>query len=158
MNTLCVAAREGRQAELPGRKQRRARGAREAVLLLAESRGTGARAVLLERRPAPGIWGGLWSPPQFATTSEALAWCVREVGPTCGPPEALGVIEHAFTHFDLTLTPLRVVCAPRGGVRDADAVREAEARLWYPLDAPPRVGLPQPILELLERLMSMDAA
>ncbi len=152
MHTQCVAAREGRQADLPGRKRRRARQAREAVLLVAERGGSGSRAVLLERRPAPGIWGGLWSPPQFATQTEALAWCVREVGPLRGDVEPLGVIEHAFTHFDLTLKPVRVVCAARGAVRDGDA------RLWYALDAPPRVGLPQPILELLERLMSMGGA
>src|SRR5882757_5027734 len=36
MNGICVAAREGRQAELPGRKQRRERKAREATLLIAE--------------------------------------------------------------------------------------------------------------------------
>ena len=35
MNGSCVAAREGRQAELPGRKQRRERKAREATLLIA---------------------------------------------------------------------------------------------------------------------------
>ena len=39
-----------------------------------------ALAVLLERRPAPGIWGGLWSPPQFEDESAALEWCRREIG------------------------------------------------------------------------------
>src|SRR5271166_4558273 len=65
MNGGCLAAREGRQAELPGAKRRRVRKAREAILLLAETGEDASRAVLLERRPAPGLWGGLWSPPQF---------------------------------------------------------------------------------------------
>jgi A/G-specific adenine glycosylase len=144
MSTLCVAAREGRQAELPGRKARRARPAREAVLLIAER--AGSRAVLVERRPASGIWGGLWSPPQFDTEAAALEWCRREVGEGAIGMDQPAAIEHAFTHFDLRLKPLRIVCAAR------HAVGEPGDRLWYPLDAPPRVGLPQPIRELFKRL------
>src|SRR5580698_7886443 len=110
MNAFCVAAREGRQAELPGKKQRRERKAREATLLIAETVSGGSRAVLLEKRPAPGIWGGLWSPPQFENEGEALAWCRRELGEVDGESEALEPIDHAFTHFDLRLNPVRVLC------------------------------------------------
>ncbi len=148
MSLHCSAARTGRQAELPCARQRRARGERQAVLLIAMSGGPGSRAVLLERRPAPGIWGGLWSPPQFATELDALAWCRRECGAGADEGERLAPIEHAFTHFDLTLQPLRVACEP------AVAVREGEDRLWYPLAAPPRIGLPQPIRQLFDRLLS----
>jgi A/G-specific adenine glycosylase len=147
MNGICVAAREGRQAELPGLKQPRARKAREAILLIAESGGEGLRAILVERRPAPGLWGGLWSPPQFESEVAALDWCRREVGELESSPQRLSPIEHAFTHFDLRLNPIRVRCKP------AFAVREGE-RLWYSLDAPPRVGLPQPIRQLFDRLLS----
>ena len=55
----------GTAGGIAGGKQRRARRSREATLLIAETGLEGSRAVLLERRPAPGIWGGLWSPPQF---------------------------------------------------------------------------------------------
>src|SRR6267142_5340874 len=65
MNTGCVAALEGRQAELPGRRAKRVRGSREATLLIAETDSDGSIAVLVERRPMVGLWGGLWSPPQF---------------------------------------------------------------------------------------------
>jgi A/G-specific adenine glycosylase len=147
MNAFCVAAREGRQAELPGRKQRRERPAREATLLIAESGSVGSRAILLERRPAPGLWGGLWSPPQFDSEVAALAWCRREVGEPEVEAERLPPIDHAFTHFDLRLMPIRVRCTP------APQVREGGDRLWYALDAPPRVGLPQPIRALFDRLL-----
>ena len=62
------------------------------------------------------------------------------------PREALAPIDHAFTHFDLRLNPLRVRCTPASGAREADD------RLWYALKAPPRVGLPQPIMQLFQRL------
>jgi A/G-specific adenine glycosylase len=153
MNEGCVAAREGRQAALPGVKQRRERKAREAVLLIAESGTDAELAVLLERRPASGIWGGLWSPPEFPSESDALAWCRRELG-TPESSEALAPIDHAFTHFDLRLNPLRVRCAPAAaaGTGGSAGVREGDGRLWYALETPPKVGLPQPIHALFARL------
>jgi A/G-specific adenine glycosylase len=150
MNDGCVAAREGRQALLPGAKRRRERQAREAVLLIAESGQDADLAVLLERRPSTGIWGGLWSPPEFPSESDALEWCRRELG-ALESSEALAPIEHAFTHFDLRLNPLRVRCAAAaaGGL---SAVRDGDHRLWYALEAPPKVGLPQPIHALFARM------
>jgi A/G-specific adenine glycosylase len=150
MSAACVAALEGRQGELPGRKLKRARPSREATLLIAETGGKGSAAVLVERRPSTGLWGGLWSPPQFASEQEALAWCREEFGETA-QSHPLPSIDHAFTHFDLRLNPLRVRCEVRSGVR------ESGDRLWYQLDAPPRIGLPQPILRLFEQLRANDA-
>ncbi len=163
MNGICVAAREGRQAELPGSKQRRERRSREATLLIAESGSGPLRAIFLERRPAPGIWGGLWSPPQFESEAAALAWCRQELGEPVAAAQRLAAIDHAFTHFDLRLNPVCVRCG--GGVSGgavssgapgsgslASRVSEGGDRLWYLLDAPPRVGLPQPIRQLFERL------
>ncbi len=148
MNGICIAAREGRQEQLPEAKQRRARPARETTLLIAETGELGARSVLLERRPARGVWGGLWSPPQFDSEAAALEWCRREFGDAAADPQHLGAIDHAFTHFDLRLNPIRVRCTSAVQVRDADD------RLWYRLDAPARVGLPQPIRRLFDRLLS----
>jgi len=148
MSTGCVAALEGRQTELPGKKQKRTRGAREATLLIAETGDPGALAVLVERRPMTGVWGGLWSPPQFESEFAALDWCRREIGEPASRATSLEPIHHAFTHFDLRLNPVRVHCKAQGAVEDGND------RLWYRLDEPPRVGLPQPILRLFERLRS----
>jgi A/G-specific adenine glycosylase len=147
---ICLAAREGRQAELPGVKQRRERPSREAVLLIAETGDEGSRSVLVERRPATGIWGGLWSPPQFLNEAEALAWCRRELGDV-EDMESLPPIDHGFTHFDLRLQPLRVRFTP------LSQVREADDRIWYALRTPPKVGLPRPIHQLFERMRNAGA-
>jgi len=148
MNSGCTAALTGRQLELPGKKPKRNRPSLQATLLIAHTGDNASTAVLVQRRPSSGLWGGLWSPPQFASEGEALEWCRREVG---GPTEsrALPAIDHAFTHFDLRLKPIQVRCSPRHGVRDGGD------RLWYRLETPPRIGIPQPILELFQRLREM---
>jgi len=58
----------------------------------------------------------------------------------------LGVVEHAFTHFDLIITPLLTRCSGRAGVMD-----EGQS-VWYNTREPVRIGLPAPIKTLLERL------
>ena len=152
MSSGCIAALEGRQAELPGKKQKRSRGSREATLLIAETHTAGSVAVLVERRPAIGLWGGLWSPPQFESEFAALDWVRREIGEPESRSVVLAPIHHAFTHFDLRLKPLRVRCRP------TSAVQDTEDRIWYPLGNPPKVGLPQPIRQLFERLLAAENA
>jgi A/G-specific adenine glycosylase len=144
----CFAAHHGRQAEFPGRRRKRQRPSRAAVLLIAEILSDGASAVLIERRPASGIWGGLWSPPQFPSELAALDWCRREFGEPQCVVEELAPIDHAFTHFDLHLQPLRVRVLRR------EEVREPDDRRWYQLSAPPRVGMPQPIRQLFARMLT----
>jgi len=163
MRAICVAAREGRTAELPGAKRRRARASREATLLIAECEGGRALRILLERRPSPGVWGGLWSPPQFDSEAAALDWCRREIGEPDPETQALAPIDHAFTHFDLRLNPVRVRCTLKSGVSqgvgagEGVGVGEGGGRLWYCLTKPERVGLPQPIRRLFDRLLTAQA-
>ena len=99
-----------------------------------------------ERRPESGVWGGLWCLPEFTSASAAAAFIRDTLGMPEGAPRPLAALEHAFTHFDLTITPLLVPCSGR-------AVRVEEGRgLWYNLREPARIGLPAPITTLLAHL------
>jgi A/G-specific adenine glycosylase len=138
----CFAQRTGRQHELPAARRARARSARHVFMLVALEP---AGAVLLERRPQRGVWGGLWCLPEFASASAAHAYVCDALDASSDPPQPLGPIEHAFTHFDLTITPLLVRCASERSVRE-------EGALWYNIQAPARVGLPAPVTGLLSRL------
>jgi A/G-specific adenine glycosylase len=146
MNDGCIAALEGRQGELPGIKQKRFRPSREATLLIAQRGVSTSSSVLVERRPTSGLWGGLWAPPQFESENAAIEWCTKKIGSAKVDAATLAPIDHAFTHFDLRLNPLRVRC------QLTSQVREDGDLLWYRLQAPPRIGLPQPIAQLFERL------
>jgi A/G-specific adenine glycosylase len=136
----CAARRLGRVHELPAARVRRARPTRRVFMLLAvDSDGQ----VLLQRRPPQGIWGGLWTPPQFEHAEAAMRFCATALGAAQLDPEPLPGLRHAFTHFELEITPLRARC------QRALTVMEGGGTLWYNPREPARIGLPAPIAALL---------
>jgi A/G-specific adenine glycosylase len=142
----CVAHRTGRLAELPPPRARAPRRSRAVVMLLA-SRGDGR--LLLQRRPPHGVWGGLWTPPEFQDAASAAQFCDARLAAARLEPEPLPQLHHAFTHFDLEITPLRARCEALAGVM------EGAPTLWYNPREPARIGLPAPIAALLSSLASL---
>ncbi len=148
----CVAQREGRQASLPAPRPRRSTPLRHAALLVVRCDG----AVLLHKRPAPGIWGGLWSLPQTAFADAAADHeAIAALAGACGaePPfETIAVVSHAFTHFRLQATVVQATLAA-----DAVPLREPGERRWLPLGEAGTAALPQPVRTLLLALAAADA-
>ncbi|HEX2796952.1 MAG TPA: A/G-specific adenine glycosylase [Immundisolibacter sp.] len=140
----CLARAAASVADYPQPRPRRALPQRHTSLLLLR-RGDGS--VLLERRPPAGIWGGLWSLPQYEGEPDALPdWCRQRYGLLPGALRAGDGFVHTFSHFRLHITPLECQVAP------ADAVLDAPDRLWYNPTNPPRLGLAAPVRRLLGKL------
>jgi len=141
----CVARRDGLQSTLPTPRPKRMRPQRMAYALVALN---DEGAVLLERRPPTGIWGGLWTFPQFEREDELRA-CFG-LGATAGA--ALPVYHHTFTHFDLELRPWLVRAAPSLGVADG------ERHCWYDPKQPKRIGLAAPVRDIIEQVSTCPVA
>jgi A/G-specific adenine glycosylase len=142
MVDACVAAREGRTAELPTPRPKKTQPVRDTLMLLLQRPGE----IWLEQRPPTGIWGGLWSLPEFADSAAAERWLagVGEVDWQAAWPE----FEHVFTHYRLIITPQPAyLIAPA-----AAQVREAAGGRWWPLADALEAGLPAPVKRLLQRL------
>jgi len=135
----CVARREDRIAELPAPRPRKILPHRDISVLLLERRGE----VLLERRPATGIWAGLWSLPEADTRVDVVRHCRARFGAEVVAGAPLLPIDHAFTHYRLTLTPRP--CAVRRWPKRA----EEPGWLWLPLADVAGAALPAPIKKLL---------
>ena len=97
----CVARQEGRQEEFPKKLAKKAKPSRRGAAFVARRARDGA--VLLRRRPASGMLGGMAEP--FTTN-----WSSKgdgATGPSAAPFPAdwrrVGEVTHGFTHFDLTL-------------------------------------------------------
>jgi A/G-specific adenine glycosylase len=139
----CLARKSGRQNEIPAPRPTRVRRTRQVFMLVAVR---DDRAVLLERRPESGVWGGLWCLPEFDTLSAARVYADQSLARLRGEPEALARMHHSFTHFDLIISPLLTRCSgPAGAMDDGQS-------LWYNTHAPARIGVPAPIKSLLDRL------
>ena len=164
----CVARRDGRVDELPS--PRPAKPAAEEGRARAAARTCRRNAA--ERRPPTGIWAGLWSLPELAPDDDVVAACRARFGLVvdgvdadradrsdlsgadsvagadggAGPAifgGALPPIEHGFTHYRLTLHPLRL------RVRRAVAGAREDGIVWLaPADAVD-AALPAPIRVLL---------
>jgi A/G-specific adenine glycosylase len=139
----CIALGSARQHELPLPRRARPRRLRR-VFMLAAVREDGD--VLLERRPESGVWGGLWCLPEFTSAADAADYAHHTLRGAAARPMPLAPLEHAFTHFELVITPLLAHCSDSAGLPDPARTR------WYRARAPVRLGLPAPIRLLLERL------
>ena len=82
--------------------------------------------VLIERRPAKGLLGGMMGLPGTEWASE----------PFVDRPDgaSLGSVTHVFTHFRLTLTVERL--------KVADGEEQSTAGQWWPLERIGEAGLP----------------
>jgi len=141
----CIARREQRIAELPGRRAKKALPQRATTVLLLERHGE----VLLERRPNAGIWAGLWSLPELTHGADVAAHCRTRFAADVTPGVALPPIEHGFTHFRLTLEPLP--CTVRHWPRRV----EEPGLLWLALAEAGGAALPAPIKRLLRARAAM---
>ena len=101
----CRARTLGIAEDLPARAPKRAKPLRRGVAFWAV-RGDGA--VLLRRRPAKGLLGGMMEVPSSAWVSGALdRGAAEKAAPVSARWSALpGVVRHSFTHFDLELMVL----------------------------------------------------
>ena len=101
-------------------------------------------------RPAPGIWGGLWSLPE-CDEDDVAAWCRRRLGCSVREQERWPPLRHTFSHFHLDIHPVLLTLE----ADTAKVMDEAEA-LWYNPDAPRRLGLAAPVQRLLNRLSTAE--
>jgi A/G-specific adenine glycosylase len=120
-----VARKTGRIEELPAARPRKPLPLRRATwhVFVHENR------VLLERRPAPGIWGGLWCFPEKRILHGKRR---RRLAP----------IEHGFTHFRLRIQP--VLHDVKSG--------ESATGLWLDLADAQAAAVPAPVKNLLQDL------
>ncbi|MFM0191957.1 A/G-specific adenine glycosylase [Paraburkholderia strydomiana] len=139
----CVANVTGRQRELPTARPKKTVPTRRTWMLVLRD----GDAVMLEKRPPSGIWGGLWSLPEAADES-ALATRAREFGGD-GAVSPLAPLTHVFTHFKLEIEP-RLAEFDRG-VGALAALRDADTA-WVSVSDLDSFGVPAPVRKLLESL------
>ena len=139
----CLALEKGIQDELPHSKPKKQIPTREIVMLAVTSELTG---LLMQRRPNQGVWGGLWSFPEFDSEQSALDWCSRTFQQAPVQHQKLDKLIHTFSHFRLQITPVSVKIGT-----PIHWVMEADEWVWYKHGSS-QVGLAAPVDQLIKQL------
>jgi A/G-specific adenine glycosylase len=143
----CVARAQGRPEAFPVKTRTLRRGRRFNVWLWLSWQ----NRLWLLRRPERGVWAGLWSLPEFDSVPEALA----ALAGLPGQAHELPPLQHALTHFDWTLAPLRWALPPRPTRQQASrteallAARWPQGR-WVAAAEALQLGIPTPLRRLLD--------
>ncbi|MEK6662709.1 MAG: A/G-specific adenine glycosylase [Pseudomonadota bacterium] len=140
LSEQCVARRDDRIAQLPTPKLKKTIPERETVMLILRR----GNEVLLEKRPAQGIWGGLWSFPEVAPEAVLNRHLQTHFGVQASLVAPLSPLVHTFTHFRLTIRPLVV------WVSKPDALHPGT--MWLDRFDAHDAALPTPARRLLDLL------
>ena len=142
VRTGCDAARAGTQSRYPVKTRKLKRGKREHLWLWLRWRDR----LWLVQRPETGVWAGLWSLPEFASTAAFDE--ARAAWP--GDAEDLPSFTHVLTHLDWTLHPVRWTLPARTAAATVARITAAwpDGR-WFDAEAALAAGLPAPLRKLL---------
>lgn len=139
LNDDCIARRDARVAALPSPRPRKALPRREVMVLLLEHDGR----LLLEQRPPLGIWAGLWSFPEVPLHTDVAGYIAARFNALVDATQPLPPMRHVFTHFALTMHPVRVSIAHWPAAARMPGVE------WFARDAALAAALPSPTRKLL---------
>ena len=141
---LCAAHQQNDVSLYPTPKKRKTLPVKATQMLILQNENGD---VLLQQRPSSGIWGGLWSLPEYPESTHSIEqWCEQQLGLIIDNIEAQPVFRHTFSHFHLDITP--VISRVKG---PANHVMEATNRVWYNTQRPESLGLPAPVVKILMR-------
>jgi A/G-specific adenine glycosylase len=142
LKSHCLARISGMVSILPTPKPAKTLPVKQLVLLLLSNN---RNRILLEKRPSTGIWGGLWSLPEFDSVESAHNWCLTKNMPIVDS-QTQASQRHTFSHYHLDYTPVLVQTDnPR------NFVMEANQTVWYNAAQINTLGLPAPIKLLLQQ-------
>ncbi len=138
----CLAFERGEIDAYPGRKPKKAKPLRQTTMLLAVH----DDAVYLERRPAAGIWGGLWSLPEIEGTN-VDDWCERVLSAMATEVVSWTQLRHSFSHYDLDIQPVLVRFES-----SSSKVADSSDAKWHRLEETPPGGIAAPVMKLINTL------
>ena len=130
VQSMCAGFAAGEPTRWPIKTRKLKRGRRENWWLWLENRGQ----VLLQQRPASGVWAGLWTLPMFDDEASARAALPG------AELETLPRIEHALTHFDWVLHTMRA--------EPGDTMTPGGT--WVARETLANYALPAPLKKLIE--------
>ena len=127
VNASCEALANNLVSALPTPKPRKIIPEKSTTMLVYVN----GDAVMLEKRPPVGIWGGLWSFPEVDDVASE---------------SPLAKLTHTFTHFKLHITPQLIY------TNSAHPQANEAGKIWLSIDDAIGAAIPTPIRKILLQL------
>jgi len=139
----CIACQNDLTADLPVPKPRKTLPVRETVhlILLDQER------ILLKKRPASGIWGGLWCFPEMSVDQDSIDYCEKNLHVRVTKLARLPHLQHTFTHFKLIIQPHLLQSIMHQPVCEEKC--EENSYLWLTIEQAMQQAIPVPVRKLL---------
>ena len=136
-NKYCQAHHGGSETAYPVSNKKKTNPTKAIHMLLLENP---AGALLLEKRPQTGIWGGLWSFPECELETDIEHHCKQQFGLRMLDCAKVKALSHKFSHYTLSINPLRI---------KVQALKSSTSKLkhyhWHHPDAQLPGGIPRAI-------------
>ena len=146
MADICEAKKQNRIAELPRKKTAPEVQTLPLYWLIVRNPDS---AILLEKRPAKGIWGGLYCVPCFEKLDETYA-CAEKLGIFSDDLSEQPALTHRLTHRLLMITPFEAqISSPDTLPRSENASKDN--CLWIKPENLADYGLPKPLADYLKQ-------
>jgi len=131
----CQAYQCGTQTEYPNPRPKKNKLSRSIAMLVYQNK---QGQVYLEKRPAKGIWGGLWSFMECEDSAKEINRTIQQFDTSAHINRTLNPIKHSFTHYHLIINPVVVNCSEQAHVfQSANQLK---------------VGVPTPVNKILAQL------
>lgn len=145
----CVAFKTDRTSELPYSKPKKIKPIKQVYVLCVLDK----QKVLLQQRPPTGIWGGLWSFPEF-DSEDALKVYLDDSYEDEVEIMTLDSFRHTFSHYHLDIHP-HVMRLSDNMLCKINLVEDRVAK-YFPLQQELEVGIAAPVKRILEDLSLLD--
>jgi A/G-specific adenine glycosylase len=119
----CQAFQQGQPQAYPGKRPAKQLPEKTAIALLLHNPDG---EILLQKRPPTGIWGGLWSFPEFADEAKAADWLQAHFATSLHSAERQALLTHTFSHYRLHLQLLHLTLHTSPA-----RIMEGNGWLWY---------------------------
>lgn len=138
----CQGYKSGKPTDFPHSKPKKEKPIKTVrFLMITDTKGQ----LLLEQRPASGIWGSLYCLPEETPTTNQS----QSVIPDYIIKEEWPLFRHTFSHYHLDIVP--VLCE-LVDTNKAVGIMEPTNQLWHNLQKPLEVGTAAPMVTLIDQL------
>ncbi len=145
LTSNCTAYNEGNPLEYPGKKPKREKPVKQTVMLAVHNT---QGALLLEKRPDSGIWGGLWSLPEIDTLEALPDWLLQQgLTATTHQAESVARFRHTFSHYHLDIDVRQLTLA-----QQTPRLNETDQHHWWDNEGSLPGGIAAPVAKLLKLL------